>query len=155
MASNKHQGHGMLEWMHTFKVQRLDFTKSSADPNQYFNFVKGEPIIILLYVVDLLLIGLEGRIEQCKKQLSTKFDMKALGLMHYYLGLDVWQESDEIYLGQGKYVIKMLKRFDMMDCKPMTNLMIIALEETKKFRIKPYGSVDGAGPANIQGIFPV
>lgn len=43
-------------------------------------------MIILLYVYDLLLIGKEGRIEECKKQLATKFDMKDLALMHYYLG---------------------------------------------------------------------
>ena len=41
--------------------------------------------------------------------------MKDLGLMHYYLGLEVWKGPDEIYLGQGKYVIDMLKRFYMMD----------------------------------------
>ena len=35
--------------------------------------------------------------------------------MHYYLGLEVWQEPNEIYLGQGKYVIEILKRFDMME----------------------------------------
>ena len=42
--------------------------------------------------------------------------MKDLGLMHYYVGLEIWQGPDEIYLGQGKYVLKMLKKFDMMDC---------------------------------------
>ena len=54
--------------------------------------------------------------------------MKDLGLVHYYLGLEVCQGPDEIYLGQGKYVIEMLKRFDMMDCKPMTTPMITNLK---------------------------
>ena len=54
--------------------------------------------------------------------------MKDLGLMHYYLGLEVWQGLGEIYLGQGKYVIKMLQRFGMMDCKPMTTPMITNLK---------------------------
>lgn len=55
--------------------------------------------------------------------------------MHYYLGLELWQGLDEIYLGQGKYVIEMLKKFDMMDCKPMTTPMITNLKETKELWI--------------------
>ena len=82
-------------------LQRLGFTKSCVDLNLYIKVLKGEPLIILLYVDDLLFIGVEGQIEECKKQLTTKFDMKDLGLMHYYLGLEVWQGPDEIYLGQG------------------------------------------------------
>jgi len=66
--------------------------------------VKDEPVIILLYVDDLLLTGVEKSIQECKKQYTAEFDMKDLGSMHYYLGLEVWQEPNEIYLGQGKYV---------------------------------------------------
>jgi len=68
-------------------LQRLHFTKSFVDPKLYINVVKGEPVIILMYVDDLLLTGLEGRIEECKKKLVAEFDMKDLGLMRYYLGL--------------------------------------------------------------------
>lgn len=92
---------------------------------------KNEHVIILLYVDDLLLTGVEGRIQECKKHLAAKFDMKDLGLMHYYLGLEVWQGPNEIYLGQGKYVIKILKRFDMMDCKPMITPMITNLKRLR------------------------
>lgn len=53
--------------------------------------------------------------------------MKDLGSMHYYLGLEVWQEPNEFYLGQGKYVIEILNSFDMMECKPMSNSMITNL----------------------------
>lgn len=59
--------------------------------------------------------------------------MKDLGLMHFYLGLEVWQGPNEIYLGQGKYVIEMLKRFDMMDCKPMTTPIITNLRRLRSF----------------------
>lgn len=53
--------------------------------------------------------------------------MKDLGPMHYYLGLEVWQEPNEIYLGQGKYVIESLKRFDMMESKSMMTPMVTNL----------------------------
>ena len=44
--------------------------------------------------------------------------MKDLGLIHYYLGLEVWQSPEKIFLNQGKYAVKM-KRFDMLKCKSM------------------------------------
>ena len=44
-------------------------------------------------------------------------------MMHYFLGMEVWQNVDGISLGQGKYVVEILKRFKMMDCKAMTTPM--------------------------------
>ena len=49
--------------------------------------------------------------------------MKDLGMMHYFLGMEVWQNEDGISLGQGKYTVEILKRFEMMDYKAMTTPM--------------------------------
>jgi hypothetical protein len=49
--------------------------------------------------------------------------MKYLGLMHYFLGLEVWQSPEKIFLIQGKYVVEILKRFDMLECKSMNTPM--------------------------------
>jgi len=46
--------------------------------------------------------------------------MKDLGLMHYFLGLEVWQSLEGIFLNQGKYAVEILKRFDMMESKATT-----------------------------------
>jgi len=105
--------------------------------NLYIKVVNNDLVIILLYVDDLLLTGVEGRIEECKKQLATKFDMKDLGLMHYYLGLEIWQGVNEIYLGQGKYVIEILKKFDMMESKPMTTSMMTNLKTLRSSESSP------------------
>ena len=67
----------------------LGFTKSKDDPNLYFNVVDNEPIILLFYVDDLLLKGNEKQILECKKNFVAEFEMKDLGLMHYFLGLEV------------------------------------------------------------------
>ena len=53
--------------------------------------------------------------------------MKDLGMMHYFLGMEVWQNADGISLGQGKYAVEILKRFGMMDCKAMTTPMALNL----------------------------
>jgi hypothetical protein len=41
--------------------------------------------------------------------------MKDLGLMHYFLGLEVWQRHGEIFLAQGKYTVDVLKRYFWYD----------------------------------------
>lgn len=57
--------------------------------------------------------------------------MKDLGILDYYLGIEVWQELREIYLGQGKYVIKIIQKFGMMDCKPIMTPMITNLKKLR------------------------
>jgi hypothetical protein len=49
--------------------------------------------------------------------------MKALGPMHYFLGLEFWQSQENIFLNQGKYIVQILKRFDMLECKAMNTTM--------------------------------
>jgi len=85
-------------------------------------------VILLLYVDDLPLTGDEKIIIESKRNISTKFEMKDLGMMHYFLGLGVWKKSDEIFLCQGKYVIDILKRFGMMDCKFIPTTMVTNLK---------------------------
>jgi hypothetical protein len=68
----------------------LGFTKSKDDPNLYFKVMNDEPVILLLYVGDLFLTGEEKLVTDCEKKLAAKFEMKDLGPMHYFLGLEVW-----------------------------------------------------------------
>lgn len=51
-----------------------------------------DPIILVFYVDDLFITEAERLIEGCKKDLASEFEMKDIGLMHYFLGLEVWQE---------------------------------------------------------------
>ena len=57
-----------------------------------------EPVILLLYVDDLFLTENEKQIVEWKKNLAEEFEMKDLGLMHYFLGLEVWKNSEGIFL---------------------------------------------------------
>ena len=75
----------------------LGFTKSEADPNLYYKVVDGDPLILVLYVDDLFLTGAERLIFGCKRELASELEMKDLGLMHYFLGLEVWQRPSEIF----------------------------------------------------------
>jgi hypothetical protein len=55
--------------------------------------------------------------------------MKYLGLMHYFMGLEVWQKPGEIFLSQRKYVVDVLHGFGMLDCKSMSTPMISNLKK--------------------------
>jgi hypothetical protein len=79
-------------------LMSLGFTKSKVDSNLYFKVMNDEPIILPLYVDDLFLTGEEKLITYCKKKLVAEFEMKYLGLMHYFLGLEVWQSLEKIFL---------------------------------------------------------
>jgi protein associated with RNAse G/E len=69
--------------------------------------------------------------------------------MHYFLGLKVWQSPEEIFLNPGKYVVEILKRFDMMDCKAMstpmeTNLKLLANTSSKIVDVTLYKQMIGS-----------
>ena len=47
-------------------------------------------MILLLYVDDLFVTGEDGLIADTKRKLIAEFEMKDLGMMHYFLGMEVW-----------------------------------------------------------------
>jgi hypothetical protein len=84
---------------------------------------------LVLYVDDLFLTGSESLIAECNHALTSKFDMKDLAMMHYFLGIEVWKRTNEILPGQGKYTVEILKKFGMMDCKSMPTPMVMNLKK--------------------------
>ena len=68
---------------------KLGFTRSNADLNLYFKVDREKPLILVLYVDDLFLTGVDPLIHQCKRELAVEFEMKDLGLMQYFIGLEV------------------------------------------------------------------
>eukprot|EP00253_Pinus_taeda_P023139 PITA_23139 len=91
---------------------RLGFSKSEADPNLYQIVVEGKLLIIVLYVDDFILTGDELLILSCKEDLSREFEMKDLGLLHYFLGLEIWQRSDGLFVSQlSQAMVKQTKLF--------------------------------------------
>ena len=68
----------------------LGFTKSKADSNLYYRVESGNPVILLLYIDDLFVTGMNGLIADTKRKLVAEFEIKDLGMMHYFLGMEVW-----------------------------------------------------------------
>eukprot|EP00253_Pinus_taeda_P002285 PITA_02285 len=73
---------------------------------------------------DLMKLGFTNPlILECKRELASEFEMKDLGLMHYFLGLEVWKKSGNIFFSQVKYVVKLLEIFGMVECKSLPTPM--------------------------------
>ena len=69
--------------------------------------------------------------------------------MHYFLGLEVWKRTKRMFLNQGKYVVEILKIFDMLDCKAMatpmdTNLKLLFDESSKLVYMTQYIQIIGS-----------
>ena len=71
-------------------LSSFGFTKSKADSNLYYKVKDGNPVMFLLYVDDLFVTGMDGLIADTKRKLAAEFEMKYLGMMHYFLDMEVW-----------------------------------------------------------------
>ena len=66
-------------------------------------------ILLLMYVDDMIITGnnLSG-IRELKDFLSQQFEMKDLGHLSYFLGLEIAHSTDELYITQAKYASELL-----------------------------------------------
>jgi len=118
-------------------LMKLGFTRSEANPNLFFKIEDEKPLILVLYVDGILLTSADHLIHKCKRELASEFEMNDLGLMHYFLGLEVWQKPREIFLSQGKYVVKILERFGMVDSKHVTTPMGLDIKKLSSSTARP------------------
>ena len=130
-------------------LMSLGFTKSKEYSNLCFKVEGERPVILMLYVDDLFLKREEELIKYAKRRLPTEFKMKYLGMMHYVLGMEVWQSAYGIFLSQGKYAVEVLKRFEMMDCKEMdtpmaSNLKLLRDASSEKVDATMYRQMIGS-----------
>jgi hypothetical protein len=100
----------------------LRFVRSSADHCVYSKQVGNHFIYVVLYVDDMLLVGNNmDVIKEVKSQLSSKFDMKDLGVANFILGMEIKRDraNKKLWLNQRKYVETILQRFNMHGSKPI------------------------------------
>eukprot|EP00253_Pinus_taeda_P003949 PITA_03949 len=92
---------------------------SKNHPNMYtLKDEKGRLVLNYLYVDDLIITDdVISLIKEIKQQMSQVFEMKDLGELRYCLGLEIWRDSGQTFLSQGKYVRGLLERFKMDQCK--------------------------------------
>ena len=93
-------------------------------PYEHALYVKannsGDIIIVCLYVDDLIFTSNNPKLlAEFKESMSTQFEMTDMGLMSYFLGIEVKQTDEGILISQKKYAVDVLKKLKMESCKPM------------------------------------
>eukprot|EP00253_Pinus_taeda_P025673 PITA_25673 len=95
------------------------FSRCHSDNTVYTKKVGKSLIILVIYVDDIILTGSDPNlINHVKSSLKNKFEMRDLGHLHYFLGLQVLQSKEGISLSQSKYACDLLCYFHVEYCKP-------------------------------------
>lgn len=95
------------------------FERSKNEPTLYFKRDgKSNFLVVCLYVDDIIYMGSsESIVAEFKSCMMKNFEMSDLGLLHYFLGLEVKHGVGGIFISQRKYAKDLLKRFSMLNCK--------------------------------------
>ena len=82
-------------------LEKLKFKRCSKEPSLYRKEEKNHLLLVVVYVDDLLIMGSkQSMIHEFKREMSSNFEMSDLGLLTYYLGIEVNQERGRITLSQ-------------------------------------------------------
>ncbi|XP_016649007.1 PREDICTED: uncharacterized mitochondrial protein AtMg00810-like [Prunus mume] len=97
----------------------LGFQASNADPSLFIQHSSLGTVVLLLYVDDIILTGSNSSlITSVIGALTQEFDMKDLGQLTYFLGLQISYQSAGLFVSQTKYIKELLDRVDLQDSKP-------------------------------------
>ena len=99
--------------------KKMGFKRCPFENTLYIKENKGNILIIGLYVDDLIFTGNNHyEIEEFRKNMMQEFEMTDLGLLHYFLGIEVKQDENGIFISREKYARDLMKKFRMEDVKP-------------------------------------
>jgi hypothetical protein len=98
-------------------LKKLGFSRCLCDQAVYIRGEGMDSVILGIYVDDLIVTGGNpDSVKNFKNEMMIEFEMTDLGLLSYYLGIEVDQKSDYITVKQSGYARKVLGQFGMQDC---------------------------------------
>ena len=104
-------------WFDSFTTQlfHLGFHSSAADGNLFILQYGPNLVYLLLYVDDIII---KWNNVQFISQLGHSFDLKDLGKLTSFLGLQIDYKDNGLFVHQSRYALDLLAKFKMLDCKP-------------------------------------
>ncbi|GJT97120.1 putative ribonuclease H-like domain-containing protein [Tanacetum coccineum] len=139
-------------WYETLSTYLLDhgFQRGKIDKTLFIKRVKGDTLLVQVYVDDIIFGS--TRKEMCtefEKIMHKKFQMSSIGELTFFLGLQVTQKDDGIFISQDKYVNEILKKFGFSTVKtastPMeTSKPLMKDENAKDVDVHLYRSMIGS-----------
>ncbi|GKC38304.1 retrovirus-related pol polyprotein from transposon TNT 1-94 [Tanacetum coccineum] len=93
---------------------------------------KSHLIIVQIYVDDIIFGSMSQNLcDDFAKIMHDEFEMSMMGELNFFLGLQIKQMEDGIFLNQSKYIKEMLKKFGLEDSKPTKTPMSTEIKLTK------------------------
>lgn len=103
------------------RLKSLGLTPTIGEPCLYYANRDNDVLFLLLYVDDILIASKSTKwIEEIKRGLAAKFEVKDLGLAKSCLGLEISQSKDRIIINQRSYILDILQRFGMSNCNTVS-----------------------------------
>lgn len=110
-----------------FTMKKMGLSQSKLDPCIYFRIVNENNITFMaVYVDDLLLFTSNQETKSyIKEQLRKQFKIKDFGDLRYCIGIHVERDRKrgELYLDQRKYILDILQKYGMSNCKTVKTPM--------------------------------
>ncbi|XP_058746540.1 uncharacterized mitochondrial protein AtMg00810-like [Vicia villosa] len=128
----------------------LGFWRSKSEPTLYIKSQGQYTFLLSLYVNDLIYTGNNTEMMmEFKEDMVNTFEMNDLGLMSYFLGIEVSQINEGIFISQKKYTEGLLKKFNMYGFKSVatpliTNEKLLKNNEAPKADASKYISLTGS-----------
>ena len=90
-------------------ISRLGYMANHYDSALFLHRTNKCTILLLLYMDDMIITGDDiSEIQELKDFLSQQFEMKDLGHLSYFLGLEITHSTDGLYITQAKYASELL-----------------------------------------------
>ncbi|GJR71053.1 putative ribonuclease H-like domain-containing protein [Tanacetum coccineum] len=139
-------------WYETLSTYLLDngFQKGKIDKTLFIRRDKGNILLVQVYVDDIIFGSTKKSLcTEFEKMMHKKFQMSSMGELTFFLGLQVKQKEDGIFISQDKYMIEILKKFGFTDVKtastPMeTQKVFLKDEDGKEVDVHLYRSMIGS-----------
>jgi hypothetical protein len=82
-------------------------------------------LIVFVYVDDIIFgCNKDPLVQWFSSAMESKFEMSMIGELPFFLGLQITQRSEGMFISQKKYLREMLKSFQMEDSKPVDTPMV-------------------------------
>ncbi|GJX69345.1 putative ribonuclease H-like domain-containing protein [Tanacetum coccineum] len=141
-----------IAWYDTLSTYLLDngFFRGKIDKTLFINRVKGDILLVQVYVDDIIFGSTKKYLCTDFEQIMHKrFQMSSMGELTFFLGLQVKQKEDGIFISQDKYVGEILKKFGFSSIRtastPMeTNKALTKDEDGEDVDIHLYRSMIGS-----------
>ena len=103
------------------------FIRGTIEKTIFHNNFNGFSICVQIYVDDIIFgSNDENLCNKFAKLMQSKYKMSMMGELTYFIGLQVKQVKDGIFISQTKYIYDLLKKFDLIDCSFVKTLMATA-----------------------------